>query len=179
MTMRAEPVDQAALQAKYRYDADTGHLLYRDHTAKYMAGDRAGGPTGDGWRVKYNGKTYRLQYLIAMYHGWEIPKRGRVGHRDGDPMNNRIENLILIDYKTQGTGGQPEGQPSLYGAIHVMPEQGLQAKVDAAVAGRLKSLEADVVALKAQVKELLSGQAPAQPVAEPEVQAPEYDTPPW
>lgn len=51
-------------------------------------GGRAGVPR---YKVKYDGKMYRVHRLIYLMHHNVLPKV--IDHIDGDPHNNRIENL--------------------------------------------------------------------------------------
>ena len=63
--------------------------------------------THGGLIVIINKKTYRLRCLVAKYFSEEYKEGMSVLHKDGNPYNCKIENLIICDKKTAGklTGG--------------------------------------------------------------------------
>lgn len=67
--------------------------LYRKHSSGgRKAGSLAGRPTQRGyWQVKIDGKMYLVHHLVWwIFHGY---KPEYIDHKDGNPSNNRIENL--------------------------------------------------------------------------------------
>lgn len=67
--------------------------------------NRAKEDTAAGWvdsrgyiQVRYNNKYYRLARLIWMYHFGEIQDDMVVDHKDGNKLNNNIDNLRLATY---------------------------------------------------------------------------------
>ena len=60
-------------------------------------GDVAGSLNkSDGYYViKFGGIAYRLHRLVWIYHNGDIPDKMLVDHIDGNPLNNKIENLRL------------------------------------------------------------------------------------
>lgn len=84
-------ITQAQVRALFEYR--DGHL-YRRVTVKHNAkgGDRAGWSHGQGrFRVRINRKSYYLHRVIYLYHHGVMPDE--IDHIDGNPSNNRIENL--------------------------------------------------------------------------------------
>lgn len=76
------------------FDYADGALFRRNATRGHRAGERVGGLVDLGyWRTTYNRVPYFLHRLIWAWHYGEIPKW--LDHIDGDPGNNRIENLRL------------------------------------------------------------------------------------
>lgn len=96
------------LREIYEYHPEGRLALKYDMTAgrggKKRIGDRPGGPNGDYWRVivPYKGKRYDLRehrVIFAIVHGrWPDPE---VDHINGDPTDNRIENLREADRPLQ------------------------------------------------------------------------------
>lgn len=76
------------------FEYKDGELFWKIDRArgKVKAGSQAGGVTSTGYRrVMIGYKEYPLHRIIFMiYHG-HIPKV--IDHIDGNPLNNRIENL--------------------------------------------------------------------------------------
>lgn len=77
-----------------KYDSSTGKLFWKVSPSRKMKiGDEAGcfNPRG-AVEIIFEGKQYRAHRII-----WEIvyghPPEGTIDHVDGNPSNNRIENL--------------------------------------------------------------------------------------
>ena len=62
------------------------------------AGSVAGSPTGNGyWYICIDGKKFQAHRITYfMYHGLD-PRKGCIDHKDGNPSNNSIDNLRLVD----------------------------------------------------------------------------------
>ena len=69
-------------------------LLYRNDTGSCM-----GGIGVDGyWKIKIKGKSYLAHRLIWLHAFGEWPKE-EIDHIDGNPSNNRLENLRIASHK--------------------------------------------------------------------------------
>jgi hypothetical protein len=82
----------------FNYEPDTGLLRWRDKPSRNIfEGSYAGGKSGDGYyRVRVNNTLYYTHRIIyEIFHG-RIPEGCEVDHIDGDPSNNRIQNLRLV-----------------------------------------------------------------------------------
>jgi len=77
-----------------KYDGETGKLFWKVSPSRKMkVGDEAGcfNPRG-AVEIIFKGKQYRAHRVIwEMLHG--KPPVGTIDHIDGNPSNNRIENL--------------------------------------------------------------------------------------
>lgn len=87
---------QAVAAKHFRYEPETGELFWLMHPAKnksYLAGVRAGTIEQSGyWYVRLFGRSYQQHRLIWLltFGGWPS---GVIDHIDGNPLNNRLENL--------------------------------------------------------------------------------------
>lgn len=72
---------------------DDGNLVWKiQKSNRVKAGDVARCPLRSGYvAIRFDRKTYLAHRLVFLWHhGW-MPEM--IDHRDGDPGNNRIENL--------------------------------------------------------------------------------------
>ena len=86
-------VTQSYVQQLFDYNADTGVLLWKVSKAHCIKiGSIAGCHNGNGrLRVLIDRKKYYVHQIIWMYvYGSFVRK---LDHKDGNPLNNRIENL--------------------------------------------------------------------------------------
>lgn len=99
-------VDLAEIRKFVSYDPLTGEFTVLMDRGKARAGDKAGSLHNNGyWKIGFAGKKYLAHRLAwAMFYGsW--PKLG-VDHKDGDKLNNKIENLRLAT-KSQNRANTP------------------------------------------------------------------------
>lgn len=86
-------MDSEILKQLVLYDENTGKLLWRHGCGKRVQGAKVGVPDDKGYlRVSFFGRKYQVHRLIWLYvHGYY--PCGIIDHIDGDPNNNRIDNL--------------------------------------------------------------------------------------
>lgn len=92
--MKKKPIDVEFLRTRLRYIPETGDFVWLvSNRGHRKAGDRAGSMNGQGyWRIKVDQITYLGHRLAwAMYYGQDTDLE--IDHIDGDPLNNRIDNL--------------------------------------------------------------------------------------
>lgn len=78
---------------RHLFNYKDGILTWKNPTSKkFKPGDVAGWINNLGYtRVKINRKKYLIHRLIYLYHHGNLPKY--IDHIDGDPLNNKVENL--------------------------------------------------------------------------------------
>lgn len=82
---------QDELKKIFDYHPD-GTLTWKIHSGKSKIGKPAGVVNPNGYlRTGFNKKIYANHRLIYMLHHGNLPEM--VDHIDGNPLNNRIENL--------------------------------------------------------------------------------------
>lgn len=92
--MKRKPIDVDFLSTRLKYVPETGDFVWIvSNRGNRRAGDRAGSINGQGyWRIKVGQVTYMAHRLAwAMYHGRDSGLE--IDHIDGDPLNNKIDNL--------------------------------------------------------------------------------------
>lgn len=96
------------LRSLFTYDEGSGLLLNRIHrgtTAR--AGSEAGFKNGNGYRrVRVFGKQIYTHQIIWIMHYGALPP-GEIDHIDGDPCNNRLENLRACDHASNTRNSAP------------------------------------------------------------------------
>jgi len=105
--MKNAPIEE--LTRHFRYDPKTGHLFWSFR----LPGRKMDSECGTVWQVEENrkkGGSYKRSYRYVGFLGqtlpahrivWQInygpiPEGMIVDHKDGDGLNNRLENLRLI-----------------------------------------------------------------------------------
>ena len=82
---------QADLLEMFEYT--DGNLVWKKHRTRKLVGKNVGYVQTNGYtRVNLSSGIYYLHRLIFLYHFGRWPVN-QIDHIDGDPKNNRIENL--------------------------------------------------------------------------------------
>lgn len=86
-------VTQAEVKDLFTYDSKTGKLHWiRSPRPQTKAGDAAGNRHPLGYiKIRIKGVLYQAHRLVWLFHFGSIPEV--IDHIDGDPENNRVENL--------------------------------------------------------------------------------------
>jgi hypothetical protein len=87
------PITHARLREVLFYDPFTGIFRWRIKPRNIVPGNLPGGRDAHGyWLIRVDRKRYFAHRLAWFYvHGrWPI---GEIDHRNGDPLDNRLENL--------------------------------------------------------------------------------------
>lgn len=96
-----ETLDVERAREALAYDPDSGFVTWRISRGTAKAGERAGSVTVHGYRnIHLDGVTHQEHRLIWLLVTGEFPPE-TVDHRDGDPLNNRWENLRLATRRDQ------------------------------------------------------------------------------
>lgn len=99
------------------FDYKDGNLLWKI-VRKGVNKDKIAGYTRpDGYRTtRVDGKSYLVHRLVFMYHNGFMPSV--IDHIDGDPRNNKIENLRECTM-AQNTANSKRKRTNLSGVKHV------------------------------------------------------------
>lgn len=76
------------------FDYRDGQIYWKKpykKNARHKAGDLAGFINNGYWGVRMNGKFYAAHRIVWLLHNDFLPRD--VDHIDGNPLNNKIENL--------------------------------------------------------------------------------------
>jgi hypothetical protein len=92
--MKLPNYDQLSVSDVLSYDPQTGVLTWKVNVGKARVGDVAGGPLKKGGHltVGFKGRRYLAHRLAWLMHygAWPV---GDVDHKNGNPVDNAIENL--------------------------------------------------------------------------------------
>lgn len=92
---RKEPT-QEELKKLVTLDKKLGVLIWKE-TKSGRRRETAGGPSGNGYySVMINGVRFGVHRLIWIYLHGGIPEGWEIDHRDGNPANNRPNNLRVV-----------------------------------------------------------------------------------
>lgn len=93
-------ITQEELQEYVQYDLDIGEFIWKKKKGKRnIIGSIAGCVRKDGYKIlRFNDKLYLVHRLVWLYIYGVFPKS--LDHIDGNPSNNRIDNLRITDQAT-------------------------------------------------------------------------------
>lgn len=74
------------VRSKYEKDAQAGSLLTKDHGKKY-------------WQIKLHYKVYKVHRIVYLLKHGSICADKIVDHIDSDGLNNKVNNLRLVNFK--------------------------------------------------------------------------------
>lgn len=92
--------------------------------------DIAGNIRKDGYRsIRIGGKLYYAHRLIWIYHYGEIPKDCVIDHKDGNPINNNIDNLQIATTRQNMVKQKSKPNPTGYVGIRKTKSGKYQANI--------------------------------------------------
>ena len=89
-------MNRTYLTHRFYYDMVEGELYYRNHPQPRNNGNKAGFITGNRYKcksVRIDGKCVQSHRVIWCLVYNEVPSE--IDHIDGDPFNNRLQNLRI------------------------------------------------------------------------------------
>lgn len=101
-SIRHEKLSQKELKRQVNYNKKTGEMTRRVVCSTSLkVGDKVGWDANGYTRAMINGKTYGVHNLTYLYVNGTLPKEGAVDHIDRNGLNNKWDNLRLVDNTCQ------------------------------------------------------------------------------
>lgn len=92
-------MDQA--RAKELFDYLDGKLIWKERHSQRLAGSEAGWIESNGYRrIRTKEGLFLAHRIVWLWHGRNLPEF--LDHIDGDPSNNKIENLRAANKSENG-----------------------------------------------------------------------------
>jgi hypothetical protein len=140
------------LRERLHYDSATGQLTWvKPASTKMKPGDRAGW-TGGNRRiyVRFNGDFLVHRVAWAMHHGVD-PGETEIDHVNGDPSDNRIDNLRLATRFEQmrNTRKPVDNRSGVKGVCWDKQHQKWRARVGSTFLGIFPTLEEAAATVRA------------------------------
>ncbi len=147
MPPKKEP-SQDKIKATFDYNSSTG-LLARKTFGRPSSRGTVGWFSHSYIMVCLDYVAYRAHRLIWVMHNGPIPNGFEVGHEDGNPQNNRIENLKLVTHaenmkNLRRFGNNTSGHPGI-----VKHTNGWQARIGNRYLGWFKDFNVALATRKA------------------------------
>ena len=109
----------ADVRVALNYDASTGVLTRKVASSRMKVGDVAGSMHKTGYLTFFIFSTQQLAHRIAWLHFYGEWPLGQIDHIDGNRSNNRIDNLRVVDNKTNGENRRAANRNNAGGALGV------------------------------------------------------------
>jgi hypothetical protein len=96
-------------EIRNHFTYENGKLFWKSCSKKPFQYKEAGGiyfatkePHKPFNRIRLQNKRIPTHHVVwMMFNGYELPKNTRIIHKNGDTLDNRIENLELYDAKSK------------------------------------------------------------------------------
>ncbi len=93
MSAKGDDISLADLRDMLDYSPETGEFRWKVAKGRMQPGDTTGSDNGNGYLIIWiDGQRYRAHRLAWLYHYGQWPVAD-IDHVNGDPTDNRIENL--------------------------------------------------------------------------------------
>lgn len=131
-------ITQEELRKELTYDPETGVFEWFVFHGRTGGSLRADYSNGKSYRiVRCKGRSMPAAHAAWIYTRGEIPKGLVIDHIDGNPANNRLDNLRAITQKENGQNRSRRGYGE-YGVTGVAPLKSGKWRVHGVVDGRVK-----------------------------------------